>query len=180
MSNDDLEVAIHPVRLRILQSLEAGPRTTQEIADRLTDVPKSSLYRHLKLLLQSEFVTVSEIRIVQGIQEKVYELNRPARLGPDVLTGLSADDHLRYFTTYLMVLLRGFSSYLASTPEPDFAQDRVGYSEVSFWASRDELDALAKQINQALAPLLEQEPGRNRWRHRMAVITYPDRDREVR
>jgi DNA-binding transcriptional ArsR family regulator len=178
MTSDDLEVVIHPVRLRILQSLEAGPRTTQQIADNLTDVPKSSLYRHLKLLLESEFVTVSKIRVVQGIQEKVYQLNRPARLGPEEVAGVSAEDHLRYFTTYLMVLLRGFSKYLSVTPEPDFVADRAGYSEVSFWATNAELDVLARAINEALMPLLQQEAGQGRRRQRMAFITYPDRDEE--
>ncbi|MGD8856475.1 MAG: helix-turn-helix domain-containing protein [Chloroflexota bacterium] len=179
MGSEDLEVVIHPVRLRILQSLETGPKTTQQIANRLTDVPKSSLYRHLKLLLRSEFVTVSKIRVVQGIQEKIYQLNRPARLGPEAVAGVSADEHLRYFTTYLMVLLRGFSNYLSSSPEPNFVEDRAGYSEVSFWASRDELDELAKKINEALLPLLQQESDQGRRRHRMAFITYPDRDKET-
>lgn len=180
MSGEDLEIVIHPIRLRILQSLEAGPRTTLQIAEKLTDVPKSSLYRHLKLLLKSEFVTVSNIRVVQGIQEKVYQLNRPARLGPEAVSGASADDHLRYFTTYLMVLLRGFSNYLSDSPDPDFVADRAGYSEVSFWASNSELDALAKKINEALRPLLQQEPGKSRRRHRMALITYPDHDKETK
>jgi DNA-binding transcriptional ArsR family regulator len=177
MSSEDLEVVIHPVRLRILQSLEAGPRTTQQIAEKLADVPKSSLYRHLKLLLESEFVGVSKIRVVQGIQEKVYQLNRPARLGPEAVADVSVDDHLRYFTTYLMVLLRGFSNYLLSSPEPDFVEDRAGYSEVSFWASDDEFDTLVKNMNQALLPLLEQSNGESRKRRRMAVVTYPDHDK---
>jgi DNA-binding transcriptional ArsR family regulator len=179
MSSEDLEVVIHPVRLRILQSLEAGPRTTQQIADKLSDVPKSSLYRHLKLLLKSEFVSVSKIRVVQGIQEKVYQLNRPARLGPEAVADISADDHLRYFTTYLMVLLRGFSNYLSSSLEPDFVEDRAGYSEVSFWASDVEFDTLVQNMNQALLPLLEQPAGEGRRRRRMAIITYPDHEKET-
>ena len=173
MAIDNVELVIHPVRLRILQSLESEPLTTQEIADRLPDVPKSSLYRHLRLLLESEFVGVAEIRLVQGIQEKVYQLSRPARLGPDDITGLSADDHLRYFTIYLMTLLRGFSVYLAQTAVIDFVADRAGYSEVSFWASRQELDLFSATINEALLPLIENEPDQGRQRHKIAVITYP-------
>lgn len=178
MNSSDVEMVLHPVRLRILQSLEVGPRTTQQIADQLKDVPKSSLYRHLKLLHDSEFVTVSKIRVVQGIQEKVYQLNRPGRLGPEAIAGVSADDHLRYFTTYLMVLLRGFSNYLTATPVPDFVADSVGYSEVSFWATQAEMTALAGEINKALAPLLQNQPDEKRGRHRIAIITYPDHERE--
>jgi len=173
MAVDNAELVIHPVRLRILQSLESGELTTQEIADRLPDVPKSSLYRHLRLLLEGEFVSVADIRLVQGIQEKVYKLSRPARLGPEDIADLSADDHLRYFTTYLMTLLRGFSDYLSESAEINFVADRVGYNEVSFWATRQELDDFAAVLNSALTPLLESREGEGRRRHKVAVIGHP-------
>ncbi|UCG23539.1 MAG: helix-turn-helix domain-containing protein [Chloroflexota bacterium] len=173
MAINSVELVIHPVRLRILQSLESGEKTTQEIADRLPDVPKSSLYRHLRLLLEGEFVIVAEIRLVQGIQEKVYELSRPARLGAEDVADLTADDHLRYFTTYLMTVLRGFSDYLSESGEIDFIADRVGYSEVSFWATGRELDEFAAQLNRALTPLLENLEGEGRRRRKLAVIGHP-------
>lgn len=177
MTVDTVELVIHPVRLRILQSLERGPQTTQEIAERLPDVPKSSLYRHLRLLRKSDFVDVAEVRLVQGIQEKVYQLSRPARLGPADIAGLSADDHLRYFTTYLMTLLRSFSDYLSSSTELDFVADRAGYNEVTFWASGKELDVFSAKLNEVLMPLIKNSPGEDRHRHKIALITYPERKR---
>ena len=177
MTNDNAEMVIHPVRLRILQSLAGGPKTTQQIAEQLSDVPVSSLYRHIKLLLNSEFITVAEIHVVQGIQEKVYELNRPARLGPDDMAGISAEDHLRYFTNYLMVLLRGFSGYLFSSTEPDFAADRTGYTELSFWATQEEVDAFTASINEALKPLIKNKADEGRRRRRIAIILFPENER---
>ncbi len=173
MTVNDVELVIHPVRLRILQSLESGALTTQEIAERLPDVPKSSLYRHLRLLLKSDFVSIAEIRLVQGIQEKVYELNRPARRGQEDISGLSADDHLRYFTTYLMTLLRGFSDYISESSEIDFAADRVGYSEVSFWATGQELDDFSGLLDSALVPLLKNGEDQDRKQRKIAVIGHP-------
>ena len=173
MTVDNAELVIHPVRLRILLCLQSGELTTQEIADCLPDVPKSSLYRHLRLLLEGQFVSVAEIRLVQGIQEKVYILSRPARLGPEDMADLSAEDHLRYFTTYLMTLLRGFSDYLSDSTEIDFEADRVGYNEVSFWTNKQELDDFSVQLNNALRPLLENHEGEGRWWHKVAVIGHP-------
>ena len=170
---DDVEVVIHPVRLRILQSLEGGELTTQQIANIMPDIPKSSLYRHLRLLLESEFVSVAEIRLVQGIQEKVYRLSRPARLGLGDMADLSADEHLRYFTTYLMTLLRGFSDYLSESTDIDFLADRVGYNEISFWATKEELDAFAAQLNSALTLLLDNKEGDSRRKHKLAIIAHP-------
>jgi DNA-binding transcriptional ArsR family regulator len=179
MAMDNVELVIHPVRLRILQCLENESLTTQEIADRLPEVPKSSLYRHLRLLLASDFVDVAEIRVVQGIQEKVYQLSRPARLGADDLAGLTADDHARYFTTYLMTLLRGFSDYLFQSPAIDFVADRTGYSEVTFWASTQELDGFAVKLNEALIPLLENEADEGRSQRKIAIIMHPEGTRKV-
>ena len=174
MTIDSVELVIHPVRLRILQSLESGPLTTQQMADLLPDVPKSSLYRHLKLLLEGEFVAVAEIRLVQGIQEKLYELSRPVLLGPEDIAELSTDDHLRYFTTYMMTLLRGFASYLDRPMAIDFVVDRAGYSEVAFWATRQELDTFATKLNEAMTPLLSNKVDKGRQRHKIAIITYPE------
>lgn len=173
MTPKNVEMVIHPVRLRILLCLENEPLTTQEIANLLPDIPKSSLYRHLRLLLESDFVTVSEIRVVKGIQEKVYELSRPARLGPADIAGLTVDDHLCYFTTYLMTLLRGFSEYLSNTVEADFVADRVGYNEVSFWASGQELDVFSAKLNEALLSLIDNSAGQGRKRRKIAIISHP-------
>ena len=70
MDLDKVELIIHPVRLRIMQAMGAEKLTTQEIAERLPDVPKSSLYRHLKLLLEGEMIGLAETRLVHGIQER--------------------------------------------------------------------------------------------------------------
>ena len=180
MSGEKIELVIHPVRLRILRTLVAGPLTTQQISEQLADVPKSSLYRHLKLLLDAEFVTVAETRMVQGIEEKIYRLNRPARLGADEIVGVSAEDHLRYFTTYLMVLLKGFSHYLSLSPEPDFVEDRVGYTDASFWATDEELDDFASKINGALMPLLQNRAIDGRHRHMIAFVTFPEKKEDLK
>jgi len=180
MTGESIEMVIHPVRLRILQSLVAGPQTTKQIAERLADVPKSSLYRHLRLLLDSGFVAVAKVRLVHGIQEKAYRLSRPTRLGPDEIAGVSAEDHFRYFTTYMMVLLRGFSRYLSTSSEPNFVKDRVGYSDASFWATDEEFDGFSSKINEALLPLLGNEAAEGRHRHKFAVITYLEHKEAVK
>lgn len=153
------DLIIHPVRLRILQSLIEGPKTTQEIASELTSVPKSSLYRHLKLLLNERFVEVQDVRLVQGIQEKVYALAQTPRLSSGDLAQATANDHFRYFTIYVTTLLQGFSDYLTANSELDFEADRVGYNEVMFWATPKEFDLFAQSLNQALIPLLAHSSG---------------------
>ena len=167
------EVIMHPRRLRILEALGQEQLTTQEIAARLPDEPKSSIYRHLKILLDAGIVAVVATRPVKGVEEKVYAVAGPARLGPQDVAGLPADVHLRYFTAFLMYLLQGFESYLARNQPIDYVAQRVGYTEVHFQATDEEFAAMAHVLNAALFPLLQHPPGPGRRPQKLATITFP-------
>lgn len=172
-----IDLIIHPVRLRILQTLAADSHTTQEIALLLPDVPKSSIYRHLKILLEGDLVEVAETQLVRGIQEKTYQLSQTPHLGPDDMAGLTVESHMRYFTTYFMTVLKGFADYLeaseAENGKVDMLADRSGYTEVTFYATPEELNAFQGAINEAFLELMgnKSAPGRNR--HKFALVTHP-------
>ncbi|HSH04809.1 MAG TPA: helix-turn-helix domain-containing protein [Anaerolineae bacterium] len=169
-----IDVIVHPVRFRILQALQRQGLTTQEIGEELADVPNSSIYRHLKLLLKHEIIQVTETRLVNGIQEKRYGLVGGVRLSAEELLDLSADEHLGYFTTFVMTLLQGFNNYLQTGKAPyDFHADFVGYTEARFWANREEMEALQGALNAALIPLLENQKGGERKQYKMAIVNHP-------
>jgi DNA-binding transcriptional ArsR family regulator len=171
------DLIIHPVRLRILRVLDGEALTTQELAERLGDVPTSSLYRHLKLLLDGRLVEVADLRLVRGIQEKTYRLAQTAVLRPADVALLTADDHVHYFTTYVLTLLHDFAAYVTQTEAErgsiDMLADRVGYREVSFYATTQELDEAFGAVNAALRPLLQHEAGNGRRRYKLATVLHP-------
>lgn len=170
------------MRLRILQTLTAEELSTQQIAERLPDVPTSTIYRHLKLLLEGSVVEVAETRLVHGIQEKVFRLAETPRLDQEAMADLDADAHLGYFTTYLLTVLQDFADYLATAEERggviDMAADYTGYTEALFYASGEELDRLNQTLNEALRPLLANRPGGGRRKHKLAIIAHPVRGAE--
>jgi DNA-binding transcriptional ArsR family regulator len=172
-----VDLILHPVRFRILQALAGVTLTTQEIADRLPDVPKSSIYRHLKSLLDGEMIAVMETRLVNGIQEKSYGLKERPYLNADDVAGLSAADHVRYFTTYVMNLQREFAEYVqaleAETGTVDLLAERVGYTEVTFYASLAEMDQLHTDLNAAFAKVIGNEGDNGRFPRKIAIITHP-------
>lgn len=165
------ELIIHPIRIRIVRALLFGPQTTQELAEQLPDVPKSSLYRHLRLLLEGGLIGLAETRLVQGIQEKVYELVQMPHLSRKDMSELSAEDHLRYFTTFMAILLQGFADYLAA--DPDFQSDVVGYTETTVWATPEEFGKFSEKLNAAIVPLLRREKGEGREQYKVATVIYP-------
>jgi len=171
------DLIIHPVRLWILRVLDGEMLTTQEITDRLRDVPKSSVYRHLTLLLDGRLVQVADTRLVKGIQEKRYRLAQTAVLGPGDVALWTADEHIGYFTTYVLTLLHDFAAYVTQTEMEqgaiDMLADRAGYREVSFRATTQELDMAFGQVNEALLPLLKNEVGDGRREYKLATILHP-------
>ena len=168
-----IELIIHPVRFQILRAIGTDALTTQEIADRLPDTPKSSIYRHLKLLLEHNLLYVADSRLVNGIQEKTYRLDQPARLSAEEMKEMSADDHIRFFTTFALSLVQDFSNYVNKSAPIDMMADRVGYNEVSFYATKSELDELQVALNKAVMKLLSNEPGNGRSLRKLAIVSQP-------
>lgn len=172
-----VELILHPVRFRILQTIDGGTLTTQEISDQLADIPKSSIYRQLKTLLEGEMITVAETRIVNGIQEKTYQLAQKPYLGAGDMANLSSEDHIHFFTIYIMNVLREFADYVqrseAENGSIDMLSDRVGYTEVTVNATHAELDVLQGELNAAIMKVMKNEPRNGRSPHKFAIITHP-------
>ena len=174
MDRSTIDLIIHPVRLRIIGLLTREQLTTQAMAAALPDVPQSSIYRHLKLLLAGGLIAVTETRLINGIEEKVYTLRAAPRVtDPADMAGLSHEEHLRYFTAFATELLQSYMLYLEQTPQVDMGADRVGYTAVQFYATPEELDAFSVAFNTALLPLLHHGPGDGRTLRKLAVVTHP-------
>lgn len=171
------DLILHPIRFRILGTLLGESLTTQEIAGRLSDVPKSSIYRHLKSLLEGGMIAVDETHPVRGALEKTYRLDQPLRLTEDEMVGRTPDEHIHYFRTYVLTRVQGNSHY-AQAAAVDNKVDRVahrsGYSEAFVFATTEELDEAFQAINQALRSLASNPPGEGRHKHKFAIITHPE------
>lgn len=164
---------LHPVRLRILQALASGEQTTQALSDRLADVPKSSIYRHLRLLVSAELVVVAQTRRIRGVEERHYRLGTSARLSAADIQGLSADEHLGMFSTYTLTLMQDFAAYLGSRAEPDLAGDRVGYTEVVLHTTDAEFDSMVAEMNAVMSRYLDRTPSAETTPRKLSVITFP-------
>ncbi len=177
MSFPKADLIIHPVRFRILQTLAGEALTTQEIAARMTDIPKSSLYRHLKTLLEGEIITIAETQLIHGIQEKRYQLVDTPHLSQEDIADMTVDDHLRYFTNYILATMRDFAQYLQQAADAEghvnMLADRTGYTESAFFATADELNAFQLKLQEAFMLLAENGPSPDRRKHKFALITHP-------
>lgn len=174
MSLEKADLIIHPIRLRIMHVLGNQELNTQEIAKHLPDVPKSSIYRHLKKLLDGEMVEVTAVNVVKGIEEKTYRVVSPPVMSPEDVQNFTKEDHLRYFSSYVATLIQGFKKYLDAQDTLDMLEDRTGYREIKFYASNEEMDNVFARFNQDLLKLINNEPKEGRRLRKFATVIHPE------
>lgn len=168
------DLLLHPIRLRIIQALIGSPMTPLRLKDVLGDVPQATLYRHVNQLHEGGLLEVVDEQPVRGGVERTYGVvAESVALGADDYHDTSAEDHIRYFTTFLGTLLDAFGAYL-DEGLPDFAADGVGYRQVPLWLTDDELATLAEALREAIRRALDNPPAAGRRRRLITTIVMPD------
>ena len=170
---DVLELIGNPVRLRIVHALRGRTLTTAQLRERLPDVSKAMLYRHVDLLADGGILEIAEERRVRGAVERHYRLNAErARITPETAATLTPDDHRRGFGIALAGLLAEFNAYLAHDGA-DPATDAVGYRQHAIWLDEAELHALITELRAAILPRLANSPTPERSRYLLSPILFP-------
>jgi len=174
---EKVDLILHPARFQILIALGERPMTTRELAENLPQLPASSIYRHIRALLEGGMVEVSETRLVKGTPEKVYRVAQPVHLSGQDMAAYSPEEHVRAFAMYLASLLQSYQGYIDLHPKMDLEGDRVGYSELTFHASQEEMDEMIRSLTEALRKVAELPAAENRVRRKLSIITFPDERR---
>lgn len=175
MPSNALNLILHPVRLRIIQTLVRRERNTQHIAEALPDVPVSSLYRHIRLLLEAGYIEVASTRSVNGIEERTYRTSesKPPLLSDEDFKGLSKDELQQAFSMLVGMILSSFQEYLDGTPQPDWERDRLSCAEFTFFASPDEYQTIWGGVWRTLTEAEHQPHAPGRLMRKVALAAYP-------
>ena len=171
---DDLDLLLHPVRIRIVHALGGGATlTTSELCARLPDLAQATIYRHVRLLADHELIRVVGERRARGAIERRYRLNaKSARVDEDEARRMSIDDHRRAFAAAMAVLLAEFNGYLnraGSHPSDDL----VGYRQIPVWMSTSELRELIHEVSAAIQRLANNPPADDRRPYLVSPIVFP-------
>jgi DNA-binding transcriptional ArsR family regulator len=171
---DTLDLLLHPVRVRIVHAMSGGrTRSTSDLCERLRDVPKTSVYRHVGLLVEGKVLEVAEERRVRGAVERHYRLRRDrAVIDTGMAASMSLDDHRRGFTAAMAALLAEFNAYL-DRDGADPAADSVGYRQGILWLSPDELAGMIDEVRDIVGARFANRPAPGRSPHLMSMILFP-------
>lgn len=162
------ELLLHPVRWRIAQALIGRPLTTGALHEVLPDVPTTSLYRQVAILVDAGVLTVVEERRVRGTVERTYALDPGAAdEGPP-----DADRLRTMFTVFFAGLAGDFERYLARD-ELDPVRDGVALRQSALLLSDEELQELVSRLGAALAPFVDNEPTPGRTRRILSTVLIP-------
>ena len=164
-------LVLHPVRLRIIQTLLGGRRlTTAQMAKELDGVTTATLYRQVATLADAGILDVVGERRVRGAVERTYELHVEAsELTPEELAEMTPDEHRQTFAAFVSGLLANFESY-TKTGDVDLYRDRIGYRQTALWLTDEEVEELAAEIRAAVAERAGYERGPGRRRRMLSTI----------
>jgi DNA-binding transcriptional ArsR family regulator len=175
VKNSKTKLILHPVRMKITQSLLNGKKlNVQQIAERLKDVPQATLYRHLNKLLEADVIEVVQENQIRGTLEKVYGLKEQSIHSHDDLLNLSKEQHLELFLTFTTQLLGLYENYL-NQGEVDLLRDGVSYRMINLNLTDDEFIELVKNISSLYRKALLNEPTPERKQRNFATVIIPDK-----
>jgi DNA-binding transcriptional ArsR family regulator len=162
------EVLLNPIRSRIIQYLARNQKATAgDISSLMTDIPKTTLYRHLKILYKHKIIMVVEENRVRGSVERTYSLNLKT-----IDEKNTKENALGNAFGFLMKIYGDFDRYFSEENKKPSA-DKIFLSNVSLLMNDDEFDELFKKINGLLAEHLNNKPNKERKQRSLSFISSP-------
>ncbi|MER5625793.1 helix-turn-helix domain-containing protein [Streptosporangium sp. NPDC002544] len=176
---DTLELLLHPVRLRIVHAMSGGrTRTTSDLCAGLTDVPKTTVYRHVGLLAEAGVLEVVDEQRVHGAVERHYRLRREhAGIDAETAASMSLDEHRQGFAAAMAALHAEFNAYL-DREGADPTADSVSYRQGTLWLTPDELAEMIDALRGVLASRTDNQPAPGRTPHLLSMILFPTAEPE--
>jgi len=176
MARMNVDLILHPVRLRILLLVTGTRLTAQQITQMMPDVPQATLYRQIHQLVDGGLLIIDETRPVRGgVVEKVYTVKtQNVRLTAEDIATLSREDHLQYFTIFFTQVLHDFERYLQQE-QIDFAKD-VRYHQIPLYLSESEFQKVTHALTTIIQAQQNNHPTSERRRRLFTSIIIPDVD----
>jgi DNA-binding transcriptional ArsR family regulator len=171
---DQLDLLLHPVRLRIVYALSGDRvRTTTELGALLPDIPKTTVYRHVALLADGGVLEVASEQRVRGAVERSYRLRADREsIDTGAAASMSLDDHRRGFAASMAALHAEFNAYLDAPGAEPFT-DLVGYRQGVLWLSDSEFAELREKLGAIVASVVGNGPTADRTPRLMSLIQFP-------
>lgn len=142
---DIMEVMLNPVRLRIIQELAAsGSITAVELCEKISNVPRTTMYRHIKVLLDNNILSVVSEKKIRGSLERTLALNAGEISKHNTLENAS-QNALRF----MMNRYARFHNYF-NGENPDPGRDKIFMNTSVLMMDDHEFDQFLSELRELL------------------------------
>ena len=180
------DLLLHPIRLRIVSAITSGRVTAKDMTKALPDIPQTTLYRHINVLVDGGVLQVVDEIPQRGTMERVFGFKVPPSLSREDLTGLSKDEYQQTFTLILTSLLQEATNSLNNIPdeeEIDLLGAGYQFSQAQFNLNDEEFEKFNKDILNLMMAASKNKPSGERKRRIFSylfipLIEPPESDRE--
>ncbi|WP_420645090.1 helix-turn-helix domain-containing protein [Candidatus Leptofilum sp.] len=175
MTQSKSDLLLHPVRMRLVTELAGRQMTPRQLAAAMSDVAQATLYRHIRRLLDGGIFEVVAEQVVNGATERTYGVvSGSARLTADEMQSVSAEQHVRYFSTFAAALIDTFARYAQQSDPADFASEGLSYNRAVIYLTDEERIAFQTQIINLVGQVMANQPALERKRFTLASVTIPE------
>jgi DNA-binding transcriptional ArsR family regulator len=163
----------HPIRARLILALMGRELTTQQIAALLPDIPRTSLYRHIRELAEAGvFVVVGETAI-RGTVEKRYAVRlSETTLAREDLLEAGHEEYLRLVYGFLGGIVDVYQAYLVRREEGLAENTLLRVNSVNL--TDEEFQQFRKQLTDLLTSVKANPLTPGRRRRIIGLLGVPD------
>ena len=170
MKDTYIDACLNPVRQRILQVLiEKKEASAVQILEVLTDIPRASLYRHIKILADAGVIEAVREVPKRGSVEKFYALAAPPA---EERTNAGMNQMIQ---AALIALENDFSRYF-SEGENDPQKDMLTVGQATLMLSDEEFTTFLTEYSQMLAKYIHNKSSKERKTRKITFISSPTDD----
>jgi DNA-binding transcriptional ArsR family regulator len=180
MSTAKADLLFHPIRARIIVEISGGRQTAKELREIMPNVPKTTLYRHIRILADNGVLEVVAEIPIRGTVERVYALNMAAAdPTPEELDQMGREDFEQAFTLFAAGILGDFTRYLDSKGDKkiDVVADGLKFGKAQLYLTELEYEVLLTKVYGALEEVLRNEPSQDRKRRIVSLAFVPTGDK---
>jgi DNA-binding transcriptional ArsR family regulator len=134
-------IMLNPVRMRIIQVLsERKSMTTTELCKEMEDIPRTTLYRHVRILLDNNILLIVSEQKIRGSLERMLALNTKEMVSNNTL-----DNAAQNAFAFLMNRYARFQNYF-NGKSPDPAKDKIFLNNTILMMTDNEFDQFLSEL----------------------------------
>ena len=162
-----MEACMNSTRQRIIQVIMIKKEATSaEIGEELQDIPRASLYRHIKVLLDAKIITVVKEEFKRGSVEKTYAI------APQMPYDNTNEEYNSLIQSALMGLQGDFYRYF-NGDNPDPQRDLLTVGTASLMMSDEEMMEFIKAYGNLLQKYMSNKPVEGRTGRQVTLVISP-------